>query len=76
MEQIEQYKGYQIRTYQERPDAWVAEIRKQDGSNLAILLPDLHDDGLRTSLTTFPPRLTAQSAIELAKQAIDGGGIE
>ena len=41
-EQFESYQDYKIRAYQERPDAWVAEIRKQDGSNLTILLPDLY----------------------------------
>jgi hypothetical protein len=75
-EQFESYQDYKIRTYQERPDAWVAEIRKKDGLNLTILLPDLYDDGLRSSLTTFPPKPIAQGAIDLAKRAIDGGGMK
>lgn len=52
---------------------WLAEIRKADGSNLIILLPD---GGPRASITTSAAALTAEAAIDLAKQAIDGKGMK
>jgi hypothetical protein len=35
MEQVEQYQGYIIRAFEQRPGNWLAEIRKQDGSVIA-----------------------------------------
>jgi hypothetical protein len=69
---IEIYKGFEIRAYEREQQRWRAEIRKADGSTLEILLPG---GGHRSSITTSADALTAPAAIDLAKQAIDGGGM-
>jgi hypothetical protein len=68
------YNGYNIRAFESSPAKWTAEIRKVDGSSIQILLPELGDDVL-DCLTTDPETITAEAAIELAKEAIDGGGV-
>ena len=74
VDQIEIYKGYNIRAFESSPGKWTAEIRKVDGSQIQILLPELGEDVL-DCLTTDPETMTADAAIELAKEAIDGGGM-
>ena len=74
MDQIEIYKGYNIRGFESSPGKWTAEIRKVDGSQIQILLPELGEDVL-DCLTTDPETMTAEAAIELAKEVIDGGGM-
>ena len=73
-DQIEIYNGYNIRAFESSPGKWTAEIRKVDDSPIQILLPDLEDDVL-DCLTTDPEMMTAGAAIQLAKEAIDGGGM-
>ena len=73
-DQIEIYNGYSIRAFESSPGRWTAEIRKVDGSQIQILLPELGEDVLEC-LTTDPETTTAEAAIELAKEAIDGGGM-
>jgi len=51
---------------------WRAEIRKADGSKLAILVGDI---GHHDSITTTADRLTAQAAVDELKKAIDAGGM-
>ncbi len=72
MDRVEIYKGYEIRAYEREPGRWLAKIRKADGSMLEIPLPD---GGTRESITTSAATMTAEAAINLAKQAIDGGGM-
>ena len=63
-----------IRAFESSPGKWTAEIRKLDGSQIQMLLPELGEDVL-DCLTTDPETMTAEAAIELAKEAIDGGGM-
>ena len=70
-DQIEIYKGYNIRAFESSLGKWTAEIRKADGSQIRILLPELGEDVL-DCLTTDPETATAEAAVELAKKAIDG----
>jgi hypothetical protein len=74
VDQIEIYNGYNIRAFESSPGKWTAEIRKLDGSPIQILPPGLEDDA-QECLTTDPETVTAEAAIELAKEAIDGGGM-
>ena len=71
----EVYKGYNIRAFESSPGKWKAEIQRVDGASIRILLPNLKNDGLRASLTTEPETITAEAAVALAKQAIDGRGM-
>lgn len=73
-DRFEIYSGYNIRAFESSPGKWTAEIRKLDGSQIQILLPELGEDVLEY-LTTDPETTTAEAAIELAKEAIDGGGM-
>ena len=73
-DQIEIYGGYNIRAFESSPGKWTAEIRKVDGSQIQILLPELGEEVL-DCLTTDPETMTAEAAIELAKEAIDGGSM-
>ena len=74
MDHIEIYKGYNIRVFESSPGKWTAEIRKVDGSPIQILPRGLEDDA-QDCLTTDPETMTAEAAILLAKEAIDGGDI-
>jgi hypothetical protein len=56
------------------PLAGGLEVRKVDDSPIQLLLPDLDDDVL-DCLTTDPETMTAEAAIELAMEAMDGGGM-
>jgi hypothetical protein len=74
MDQTELYKGYRIRTYQREPSRWFADIQRQDGSEFFILL---EPGGVpRRFIATTDGTTTAEAAIDLAKQAIDGIGNE
>jgi hypothetical protein len=73
VDRVEIYKGCNIRVFESSPGKWTAEIRKVDGSSIQILPPGLEDDAM-DSLTTDPETVTAEAAIELAKQAVDGLG--
>jgi hypothetical protein len=74
VDQIEIYNGYNIRAFESSSGKWTAEIRKVDGSPIQILPPGLEDDA-QECLTTDPETVTAEAAIKLAKDAIDGGGM-
>jgi len=73
-DQFEIYSGFNIRAFESSPGKWTAEIRKVDGSQIQILLPELGEDVLGC-LTTDPETTTAEAAIELAREAIDGGAM-
>jgi hypothetical protein len=66
-----QYRGYAIRTFEDEPGRWLAEIRRLDGRNMkGIGSPNIFDK-LRTSHAT----VTEDAAIAEAKACIDGGGV-
>ena len=71
-DRFEIYGGYSIRVFESSPGKWTTEIRKVDGSQIQILLPELGEDVLEC-LTTDPETTTAEAAIELAREAIEGG---
>jgi hypothetical protein len=73
-DQFEIYNGFNIRAFESSPGEWTAEIRKVGGSQIQILLSELGEDVLEC-LTTDPETTTAETAIELAREAIDGGGM-
>jgi hypothetical protein len=73
VDQIEIYKGYNIRVFESSPGKWTAEIPKVDGSLIQILRPGLEDDA-QDCLTTDPETMNAEAAILLAKEAIDQDG--
>jgi len=72
VDHIEMYKGCNIRVFESSPGKWTAEIRKVDGSPIQILPRGLQDDA-QDCLTTDTETMTAEAAILLAKEAIDGG---
>ena len=73
-DRIELYNGYNIRAFESSSGKWTAEIRKVDGSPIQILPPGLEED-VQDSLTTDPETMTAEAAIELAKEAINSGNM-
>jgi hypothetical protein len=74
VDKIEFYDRYSIRAFESSPGKWTAEIRKVDGSPIQILPPGLEED-VQDCLTTDPETMTAEAAIELAKEAIDSGSM-
>jgi hypothetical protein len=74
IDKIEIYDRYSIRAFESSPGKWTAEIRRVDGSPIQILPPGLEED-VQDCLTTDPETMTAEAAIELAKEAIDSGGM-
>jgi hypothetical protein len=71
MEQVEQYQGYIIRAFEQRPGNWLAEIRKQDGS--IIVRKGQRPRGI---ITTPATRYSAADAIAFAKEAIDSSAMQ
>jgi hypothetical protein len=65
------YKAYVIDAFQRDTDKWRATIRKSDGKKIRVAFPPSVLDEATTSTDT----LTAEKAVELAKKAIDGGGL-
>jgi hypothetical protein len=68
---IVNYKAYNINAFEREPARWRAVIRRQDGNKIRIAVPPVELE----SVTTSADALTAESAIDLAKQGIDGGGM-
>jgi hypothetical protein len=60
--QVEIYKGYNIRVFESFPGKWTAKVRKVDGSRIQILPPGLEDDA-QDCLTTDPETMNAEAAI-------------
>jgi hypothetical protein len=65
------YKPYIIDADEREQDRWRATIRRQDGKKIWVAVPPAEHD----SITTSADALTAEGAIDLAKQVIDGGGM-
>jgi hypothetical protein len=75
MARVEVYKAYRILAYERQLSGrWLAEIRKADGS--ALIIAQLDGDTRREFITTSAAMFSADAAIKLAKQAIDGGGLK
>jgi hypothetical protein len=68
-----EHKGFKIST-REEAGRWIARISKIDGSMLRSMLPN--GTGSRPWLDTDPPTYSAEAAIQLAKDAINGGNIQ
>ena len=66
------YKVYVIDAYEHEPDRWRARIRRQDGKKIRVAIPPTELEFFDTSADA----LTPEAAIELAKQGIDGGGMD
>jgi hypothetical protein len=67
-----EYKGFLIEPFETEPGRWRAKISRSDGRKIRVAVPagDEH-----ATINTSPETLSSQSAIDLAKQAIDGGGM-
>jgi hypothetical protein len=65
------YKAYVIDAFQRDADKWRATIRRLDGKKIRVAVPP----SVLDEATTSADALTAEKAVELAKKAIDGGGL-
>jgi hypothetical protein len=65
------YKGYVIDAFQRDTDKWRATIRRSDGKKIRVAFPR----SVLDETTTSTDALAAEKAVELAKRAIDGGGL-
>jgi hypothetical protein len=66
-----EYKGYRIEPYEHEPGRWRARISRLDGKKLKISVPPTEQATLDTMDT-----VSYGHAVKLARQAIDGGGID
>jgi hypothetical protein len=65
------YKAFVIDAFRRDTDKWRATIRRLDGKKIRVAFPHAVLDEATTSTDV----LTAEKAVELAKKAIDGGGL-
>lgn len=65
------YKAYVIDAFQRDTDRWRATVRRLNGKKIRIADPP----SVLDEATTLADALTAEKAVELAKKAIDGGGL-
>lgn len=65
------YKAFVIDAFQRDTDKWRATIRRLNGKKIRVAVPP----SVLDEATTSADALTAEKAVELAKQAIDGGGL-
>ena len=65
------YKAYVIDAFQRDTDKWRATIRRLNGKKIRVAMPP----SVLDEATTSADALTAEKAVELARQAIDGGGL-
>jgi len=66
-----EYKGYRIEPFEPKPGSWRARITRLDGKKLKTTAPPTVQAFLDTMDT-----VSYGHAVKLAKQAIDGGGID
>ena len=66
-----EYKGYRIEPFQPEPGRWRARISRLDGKKLKTAIPPTEQPFLDTMDT-----VSYGHAVKLAKQAIDGGGLD
>lgn|SRR5512140_1236500 len=65
------YKAYVIDAFQRDTDRWRANIRKLNGKKIRVAVPP----SVLDEATTTADAPTAERAVELAKKAIDAGGL-
>ena len=65
------YKAFVIDAFQRDTDKWRATIRRLNGKKIRLAVPP----SVLDEVTTSADALTAEKAVELAKQTIDGGGL-
>ena len=65
------YKAFVIDAFQRDTDKWRATIRRLNGKKIRLAVPP----SVLDEVTTSADALTAEKAVELARQAIDGGGL-
>jgi len=65
------YKAYVIDAFQRDTDRWRANIRKLNGKKIRVAVPP----SVLDEATTTADAPTAEKAVELAKKAIDAGGL-
>ena len=65
------YKAYVIDAFRRDTDRWRATIRRLDGKKIRVAFPP----SVLDQATTSADALTAEKAAELAKKAIDAGGL-
>ena len=65
------YKAYVIDAFRRDTDKWRATIRRLNGKKIRLAVPP----SVLDEVTTSADALTAEKAVELAKKAIDGGGV-
>jgi hypothetical protein len=65
------YKAYVIDAFQRDTDRWRANIRRLNGKKIRVASPP----SVLDEATTSADALTAEKAVELAKKAIDAGGL-
>jgi hypothetical protein len=63
------YKQYLIETFEREPKRWRARIKRIDGRNIRVHVPQME----HASITTVDDALTAEIASDLAKKVIDAG---
>jgi len=65
------YKAYVIDAFRRDVDRWRSTIRRLDGKKIRVAVPP----SVLDEATTSADALTAEKAVELAKKAIDAGGL-
>jgi hypothetical protein len=64
------YKAYHLDPIEDDPGRWRARISRIDGKKIKVAVPPSERTFLDTQYT-----VSAEEAIKLAKQGIDGGGM-
>jgi hypothetical protein len=67
------YKDYVIEILETSPKRWRALVRRLDGQKIKIFVPEKEVESITTS---GMESLTADDAVQLAKEMIDGGGMQ
>jgi hypothetical protein len=67
------YKDYLIETLETSPGRWRARVRRVDGRRIKILIPEKEVESIPTGgMESF----SVDDAVALAKEMIDGGGMQ
>ena len=65
------YKQYLIETFEQKPLRWRARIKRLDGRNIRVHVPQME----YASIVTVEDSATTETAARLAKRVIDAGGM-
>jgi hypothetical protein len=69
----ERYNGYAIEPFESSPGRWRAKVRRLDGQKIKIKVPTKEVDSIETGgMEGF----SSDDAIRMAKEMIDGGGMD